>query len=182
MPLMTLVLVALNVAAYLLELASGGQAACEAWGLVPAHVVPGHLFSYLFLHDPGTVAHLAGNLVFLAIFGALVEREIGGAKFLTLYFLAGAAGGVLHIAVASGATDPLVGCSGAVFGLLAVAGAIRPRMMGFVGTFGAINVAHAFGAPGAGNVSFAAHLGGLFAGFVFALVLRAAGDEALEAA
>lgn len=185
LPLATVVLVGLNVLAYHLELASGGEAFCYAHGLIPAvftrtgDLAP--LATSLFLHDPAGLAHLGANMAFLLVFGALVERALGGLPFLALYGLAGAAGGLLHVLVAPTATIPLVGASGAVFGVLAVAAVLRPRLLGFAVAFAGVEVWHAL-AGGNGNVSFGAHLGGFAAGAFVALVLRAAGSDALEAA
>ena len=185
MPLVTVLLVAANVLAYLLELGAGGQAACDAYGLIPAHFTHGGslspLVSSLFLHDPGVLAHIVGNMAFLAIFGALVERALGSVRFAALYLVAGVAGGLMHCLVAPGSTDPLVGASGAIFGVLAVAGALYPRLLGFVAAFVGLNLFHAF-FGGAGNVSFGCHIGGFVAGFVVVMVLRATGSEALETA
>lgn len=182
MPLVTLALVLANVLVYL---AAGGQAACEAYGLVPAHFVHGGslepLFTSLFFHDPSSLSHIAGNMAFLALFGALVERALGSLGFTALYAVAGIAGGLMHVYVNPGSADALVGASGAIFGVLAVAGALYPRLLGFVVAFVGINVFHAF-FGGGGNVSFACHIGGFVAGFVVVLVLRVTGSEALEAA
>jgi len=176
---MTFLLVALNVLVYLVELGSG-QAFCVAHGLTPAQGLEG-LLSYTFLHDPQTPLHLLGNMLFLAVFGAVVEGALGGLGLLALYGVAGAAGGLLHVVVDPGSTLPLVGASGAVFGVLAVAAAVRPRLLGFALAFGGVEVWHAV-AGGAGNVSFGCHLGGLAAGVLVAGLLRASGSEALEAA
>jgi len=181
LPLVTVALVGANLLAYLLELASGGQATCYAYGLIPAKFHVETLFTSLFLHDPSTLVHLGGNMAFLAVFGALVEGAIGGLPFLGLYLTAGVAGGFLHILVSPEATEPLVGASGAIFGVLAVAGALRPRLLGFVAAFVGINIFHAF-AGGAGNVSFGCHIGGFVAGVLNVMIMRAAGNEALEAA
>lgn len=182
-PLATVVLVGLNVAIWRLELAAPG--ACDAFGLVPARFTHtgavGPLFTSLFLHDPGSVMHLGCNMAFLAVFGALVEGSLGHLGFLALYFVAGVAGGLLHVQVDPSATAPLVGASGAIFGVLAVAGALRPRLLGFVFAFAAIEVFHAFTGTG-GNVSAACHLGGFAAGVVAAAALRLIGSEALETA
>lgn len=185
MPFVTILLVAANLFAYLLELSLGGQAICAAFGLVPAHFMKSDalapLFSSLFLHDPKNLAHLAGNMAFLALFGTVVERALGGFRFLGLYLFAGAFGGLMHVLVAPGSLDPLVGASGAIFGVMAVAGALRPRLLGFVVAFMGLNIWHAF-FGGAENVSFGCHIGGFVAGFLVVMVLRAAGSEALEAA
>jgi membrane associated rhomboid family serine protease len=185
MPYATFALILANVLAYRLELASGGQVFCEAYGLVPAHFVHGGnlapLVSSLFLHDPGSLLHIAGNMAFLALFGALVEGALGGPLFLALYLASGIAGGLLHVYVNPSATEPLVGASGAIFGVLAVAGALFPRLLGFVAAFVGINLFHAF-FGGAGTVSFGCHIGGFVAGFLVVVLLRVTGSEILETA
>ena len=185
MPLMTLALILANLLAYSLELASGGRAACDAYGLVPAHFMKSGavepLFTSMFLHDPASLLHLGGNMAFLALFGVVVERALGSFRFLGLYLLAGAAGGLMHVLVAPGASEPLVGASGAIFGVLAVAGVLRPRLMGFVAAFVGLNVFHAF-VGGNDNVSFGCHIGGFVAGFAVVLMLKAVDSDVLEAA
>jgi membrane associated rhomboid family serine protease len=185
MPLVTLALVLANVLAYFLELGAGGQAVCDAYGLIPTHFVhggsPAPLFTSLFLHDPGTLVHLGGNMAFLALFGTLVERALGSVRFAALYVVAGVVGGLTHVLVAPGSVDPLVGASGAIFGVLAVAGALYPRLLGFVVAFVGLNLFHAF-FGGAGNVSFGCHIGGFVAGFLVVVALRATGSETMEAA
>lgn len=183
--MMTLLLVAANLAIYLLELSGNGQLACETYGLVPAKfahsgmVEP--LFSSLFLHDPTSFSHIAGNMVFLLVFGIIVERSFGAIGFLALYFLAGVAGGLTHVLVDPTSVSPLVGASGAICGVLAVAGILRPRLLGFVISFALLNVWDAVTGNG-GNVSFGAHIGGFCCGVVVVLLLRMFGSEALEAA
>lgn len=184
MPLVTLILVILNLAAFCLELVDG-PVVCERFGLVPAlfmktgSIEP--IFTSMFLHDPRDLFHLGGNMAFLLIFGIVVERALGSFRFLSLYALAGLAGALLHVAVDPGSTAALVGASGAIFGVLGVAAVLHPRLLGFVASFAAIEIWHAL-AGGGGSVSFGCHLGGLFAGFVFAALLKASGDEAFEAA
>jgi membrane associated rhomboid family serine protease len=119
-------------------------------------------------------------MAFLAVFGTVVENAIGGGRLLVLYALATLGGGLLHVVVAPGATEALVGASGAIFGILGVAATLRPRLLGFALAFGGIEVWHAV-AGGNGSVSFGCHIGGLAAGVVFAVLLRATGDEAFEA-
>lgn len=184
-PLFTLLLVAANVAAYSLELGAGGLSVCEKFGLIPAQFTRsgalGPLVSSLFLHDPGALTHIAGNMVFLALFGTLVEGRLGHLRFLALYLAAGVFGGLMHTLAAPGSTDPLVGASGAIFGVLAVAGALYPRLLGFVAAFVGLNIWNAF-TGGSGNVSFGCHIGGFVIGFLAVVLLRVCDSEALEAA
>lgn len=178
-PLATLALVLTNVAVYRLE--AGSRALCDAYGLIPAHFAPEALVTSTFLHDPVSLLHIAGNMAFLLLFGAIVEGSIGSIPFLCLYLTAGLAGGLLHVLVNPSSVDPLVGASGAICGVLAVAGAIRPRLLGFVVAFIGLNIFHAFvGAEG--TVSFACHIGGFVAGFIIVLLMRVTGSEALEVA
>lgn len=185
LPLVTLALVALNLLAFRLELAAGGVAACEQFGLVPARFVRtgdvAPVLTQMFLHDPGDLWHLGGNMTFLIAFGALVEREVGRVRFLALYLAAGVAGAVLHVLVDTTATDALVGASGAIFGVLAVAGTLNRRLLGFAVAFLGLNVWYALAGTG-GGVSFGDHIGGFTAGVVFALTYRVAGRDLCEAA
>ncbi|MDX2115745.1 MAG: rhomboid family intramembrane serine protease [Planctomycetota bacterium] len=78
------------------------------------------LFTYQFLH--ADLMHLAGNMVFLYVFGANVEDRLGRLAFLAFYLIGGAAAGAAHcvleapIAVAEGVQmRPAVeGASGAI--------------------------------------------------------------------
>jgi membrane associated rhomboid family serine protease len=184
-PLFTVAFILANLLVYALEPASAGSAFFSHYGLVPAAFArTGDLtpvFTSLFLHNPETLAHIAGNMAFLAVFGSLVERELGAVRFAALYLAAGFAGGLLHVLVDPSSTTPLVGASGAVFGVLAVAGAVRPRLLGFAVAFAGVEIWHAL-AGGDAGVSFGAHLGGFAAGVLAVGALRATGSEALEAA
>jgi membrane associated rhomboid family serine protease len=66
------------------------------------------------LHDLSSVAHVAGNVAFLVMFGGIVERALGYLRFLGLYVAAGIAGAALHVLVVPSATVPLVGAFPAV--------------------------------------------------------------------
>lgn len=179
-PLLTPALVVVTLLAYFFELADG-RGACDTYGLVPASLEPSALVTSLFVHDPDHIAHVAGNVAFLALFGFIVEPALGKLRFLALYFGAGAVGGLCHVLVDPSSTNPLVGCSGAVFGLLAVATVLRPRFIGFAVTLVGINIWQAF----SGSVqseSFGCHIGGFVVGFVTVAALRLARSEALEPA
>jgi membrane associated rhomboid family serine protease len=74
--------------------------------------------SYIFVHSG--FLHLIGNMLFLVIFGAALERQVGGLAFLVVFLLSGviAAG---TFAIMTGVTSsPLVGASGAVSGIMAL--------------------------------------------------------------
>src|SRR5215217_1187275 len=112
-PYMNWVLIGLNVAIYLaqefLGRSSGGQSWWEQYMLQPHAPRLYEFVSYAFLH--GSPMHVAGNMLFLYIFGNNVNDKMGHIGYLG-FFLAGAVfAGVGHIA--SGATPPLLGSSGA---------------------------------------------------------------------
>jgi len=175
MPVITLALVLANLLAYSLELASGSAGPfCQSHGLVPAQFMRtgdfGPLLEAMFLH--ANLTHLVGNLVFLAGFGTIAETELGGVRFVTLYFLAGACGGLLHTAVDPHANNAMVGCSGCVFGLIALVAARKPRFLGFALAFGSIETWHAL-TGGESSISYGAHIGGLATGVIFAMIVQA---------
>ncbi len=163
-PLLTIALVAANVAVY---------AACLSGGLVPAHPTVGSILTSMFLHDG--IVHLVGNMIFLAVFGVIVERSIGHMRLLAIYLAAGIGGALMHILVNPASTDVLVGSSGCIFGIMAVAAVLRPRMLVLVAGFVLLNVWYALAGTG-GAVSFGDHLGGFAIGALFVVVARARGS------
>jgi len=127
----TLALIAVNVWAFLFELAQGRDInrLVFLFGIVPARYVTRYgianltatgllvpVFVSMFLH--GGWLHLLGNMLFLFVFGRSVEDRFGHVKFLLLYFLSGLAGAILHIALSPGSRMPTIGASGAIAGVL----------------------------------------------------------------
>ncbi len=176
LPLVTFILVVTNLLVYLNELVDGGQKACEFYGLVPERLMRtgdfGTLITHTFFHDPGTVFHLLGNMVFLVVFGVFIEGVLGHGRFLGLYVTAGFLGGLLHVAVNPAATEPMVGASGSICAVLAVATVLRPRLLGFAITFIGINLWQLLTATN-GSISVATHIGGFATGAVFAAIFQA---------
>lgn len=90
------------------------------WGLVPARVAAGEggltFLSSMFLH--GGWMHLAGNMLFLYVFGDNLEDEMGHGRFLGFYLLSGLAAAGLQFAAEPGSTIPMVGASGAIAGVM----------------------------------------------------------------
>jgi membrane associated rhomboid family serine protease len=82
------------------------------------------LFS-MFLH--GGVAHLAGNMLFLWIYGDNVEHRLGRIRFAFSYLVAGAAATLFFGAFASRSMVPMVGASGAISGVLGLYFLLFPR-------------------------------------------------------
>lgn len=74
------------------------------------------LFTSLFMH--AGVAHLAGNILFLAVFGPSVERTLGGARFALYYLFWGVFASAAHVIVNPYSQVPVLGASGAIGGVL----------------------------------------------------------------
>lgn len=74
------------------------------------------LFTSMFLH--GGFFHLAGNMLFLWIYGDNVEHRLGTVPFLFWYLVTGVAATLTHAFIAPGPPLPLVGASGAISGVL----------------------------------------------------------------
>jgi membrane associated rhomboid family serine protease len=79
----------------------------------------------MFLH--GSVLHIAGNMLFLWIFGNNVEDRLGHVAYLIFYLLAGAVATVVYVASDPTSTVPLLGASGAIAGVMGVYLVFFPR-------------------------------------------------------
>ena len=69
------------------------------------------LFS-MFFH--GGFLHLAGNMLFLWVFGNNIEDHLGIAKYIAFYLVGGVVATLAHVFIQPDSTIPLVGASGAV--------------------------------------------------------------------
>ncbi len=83
------------------------------------------LLTSQFFH--GGILHLAGNMLFLWIFGNNVEEEFGHLRFLAFYLLCGIGAGLVHYATTPGSTVPTIGASGAISGVLGAYALMFPR-------------------------------------------------------
>lgn len=124
-PWMTWVLIAVNLSVFALTLPLQGdeRAIFDVywnWGLVPAKITEGFGYtgfvSAMFLH--AGVMHLAGNMLFLWIFGDNLEDRLGHIGFLAFYLASGLGAGLLQIAAAPESLVPMVGASGAIAGVM----------------------------------------------------------------
>ena len=86
------------------------------YGFRPAAFVPTTLISSLFLH--GGFMHLAGNMLFLYIFGDNVEFRLGRIRYLLTYLACGVAATLFFALFAVNSQVPLIGASGAISGVL----------------------------------------------------------------
>lgn len=162
------------------------------------------LLSGMFLH--GGFMHLAGNMLYLWIFGDNVEHRFGAVKFLVFYLVSGIAGSIAHIALAPDSLVPMLGASGAISGVLGAYIVLFPwnrvdtlflyRMISLpalyvIGIWAAMQVFSGWGtlakAGGGGGgegagVAYAAHIGGFVAGLVLGGIGRAMMKEEPDSA
>jgi len=142
------------------------------------------LFSNVLLH--ASLAHLAGNLLFLWVFGDNVEDAMGHWRFLAFFVLCGLAGSLTHAALNPNSEQPLIGASGAISGVIASYLMLYPRVRiwGLVFTWIPVHITalYALGAwilfqigsaliDPQGHVGWWAHLGGLAAGAALTPIL-----------
>lgn len=182
----TYILIALNVIAYLAEIAGGGGGLSPGsssvlinFGLFGPSVAEGEWYRLLtsgFLH--ASIIHIGFNMFALYFLGRILEPGIGTPRFVALYFaslFAGSFGAILF--------DPnalTIGASGAVFGIFGATFVIaRSRgvdaLASSIGIILVLNLAITFGRP---EISIGGHLGGLAAGLLCALVI-VAGDRGM---
>jgi membrane associated rhomboid family serine protease len=102
----------------------GSRVAC---GVPDGHQPPTilTLFSSMFMH--GGILHLAGNMIFLWVFGNNVEDAMGHVKFLIFYLLGGLAAAGLQVLVNPDSAVPSIGASGAIAAVLGGYLVLYPR-------------------------------------------------------
>lgn len=145
-----------------------------------------------FLH--GGWLHLAGNMLYLWVFGDNVESYLGHLRYFFLYLLMGAGSQLFHVGVHPQSTIPLVGASGAIAGVLGAYLIFFPRArvltlvpLGFFITFvyipsvvflafwfilQLINASAQGAAMGVQPVAWWAHVGGFLIGLFAAFACR----------
>ncbi|UCD75627.1 MAG: rhomboid family intramembrane serine protease [Phycisphaerales bacterium] len=149
------------------------------------------LITYQFLHDPGSIWHLAFNMLFLWIFGCAVEDRVGRMSFLMFYLMGGAVAGIAHMMVSP---NPVIGASGSIAAVTGAFLALFPRSrikilfffffigiytipsLWFIGFYFALDVLKQLsGILGAtqGPVAYSAHIAGYLYGFGTAFLLLA---------
>jgi len=170
-PVVTYSLIALCVIAFVAQNIPGTVATLvNIFGVYrPASTdqLPWTMITSMFLH--GSIVHLGLNMFSLFIFGPIMERVLGKARFLVLYLVSGFGGSVAVLLLAP--TSAVLGASGAIFGLMGAFFVIQ-RRLGANSTYLlvliGINLVYGF-LPGT-NISWQAHVGGLVAGAAVAFV------------
>ena len=193
-PLVTYVLIALNVLFFFVE-QSGGDAFVVKWAFVPSRFLANPagdvltLVTSMFMHAGWL--HLGGNMLYLWIFGDNVEDRFGHLKFIIFYLLCGLAGTFAQLVFSAGSNVPNLGASGAIAGVLGAYILLFPKgrvrvlqgqqviqvpaliviglwiVLQFLSGVGSIS-----DAAQTGGVAYMAHIGGFLAGFALTFLFR----------
>ena len=124
-PYVTYALIALNVLVFLsyVSLFNDPRALnllFYDWAILPARISQSDgyetLVTSMFLH--GGFLHIAGNMLFLWIFGDNLEDEMGHVGFFVFYMVCGIGAGLVHVMSAPTSLVPTVGASGAIAGVM----------------------------------------------------------------
>ena len=160
--------------------------ALSAWWGMPAL----SLFTALFLHD--SWLHLAGNLVYLWVFGIKVEYRLGSVGTLAVFLLGGALANLIVALRLPGLSTPIIGASGAVSAVVGAYLALFPsRHIGLflplglylqfarvpalfvIGSWFTLQLLYTVFGPINAAVAWWTHLAGFALGISFALAARA---------
>lgn len=163
------------------------------YGMVPARLTAGDgietLLTSMFLH--GGFMHIAGNMLFLWIFGDNLEDEMGPLPFLGFYLLGGLAAGLAQYAVDPFSQVPVVGASGAIAAVMGGYLLLFPKAgvdvllvlvvffrvftipaWTMLGLWFGLQLVNGISSQGVGSgVAYWAHAGGFIVGFVLAIPL-----------
>jgi membrane associated rhomboid family serine protease len=201
-PIVNYLLIAVNIIVFILVWSSGSaqESLFNQFAMIPANFANGvslgdviSIFTSMFMHSG--LAHIAGNMLYLWIFGDNVEDSLGHVGYLVFYLLGGVLASLAHILTNSGSQVPTVGASGAIAAVLGAYLVLYPqsRILTFIplGFFMRLTSVPAIivlglwfilqlfngvltiGAADVGGVAFWAHIGGFVAGVVIAKLLPA---------
>src|SRR5262245_31832580 len=178
-------LIICNVVVYLSEHQLGGYwvSMLALWPLGP-RFHPWQVVTYAFIH--GGFAHIAFNMLGLAVFGTDLERVWGSARLINCYLISvlAAAATQLLFAAATDSAAPSIGASGGVFGLLLAFAIQFPRrqivllfppipMPAWVFALGYAVLELALGVTGTeAGVAHFAHLGGMLGAYLYITASR----------
>lgn len=155
------------------------------------------LLTSMFLH--GSPLHLAGNMLYLWIFGDNVEEVLGTVRYLLVYLTCGLVGTLLQIVASPDSLVPILGASGAIAGVMGAYvfwfphNQVRVLVLRFItqlpalyviGFWIVLQIVEGIGSVGriaeSGGVAYLAHIGGAASGIVVGL-LYAGRARAVEA-
>jgi membrane associated rhomboid family serine protease len=195
-PFVTYLLILVNVAVFFVTLPAMNdnyamQQLLVDWAMIPARITDGGgyytVISSMFLH--GGFMHIAGNMLFLWIFGDNLEEDMGHLGFLGFYLASGIGAGLIHVLSAPGSVVPTVGASGAIAGVMGGYLLMYPKAKvdvlfifivffkiipvpawAMLGIWFGLQLFNGVGAdPDLGGVAYWAHAGGFVAGFLLVI-------------
>jgi len=165
------------------------------YGIVPYRFHWSSLLTSMFIH--GGFMHIAGNMLFLWVFGKAIEDLLGHGRFLLFYLACGVAAGLAHMLLNFYSPVPTVGASGAIAGVMGAYLVKFPRarivtLVFIIVFFITVDIPAAFlllywfalqfvtglGSIGEsqvsqGDVAWFAHVGGFVAGMILVMILPA---------
>lgn len=184
-PVVTILLILINVIVFLFEEGTGGSTGENAVVLYGAqytpYIIDGHqwwrLFTSIFIHFG--ISHIFSNMISLSYCGWSLERQYGRIRYLILYLASGIGGNILSLCMdmADGNYSLSAGASGAIFGLIgAYAGAAvidRRKTNRRANPWLMILFSVLMFIQNSGEgINIWAHLGGMLTGFVLGMLLR----------
>jgi membrane associated rhomboid family serine protease len=147
------------------------------------------VFTSMFLH--GGFLHIAGNMLYLWVFGRAIEDALGSVRYVVFYLVCGVAAAMTQALVEPDATAPMIGASGAISGILGAYLVLFPRarvlVLFFFGLITMLNlpakalllwwifmqlVSILLSSKEGGGVAWYAHIGGFVAGMVLIFLFR----------
>ena len=137
---------------------------------------PWTLLTYMFVH--ANFDHIFWNMLVLFFFGMELEKRVGGAKFLQIYFLSGIVAALAQMMIAGGS---LVGASGAIYGVMGCLAIIAPEIRVLLFFIIPLSIRAAvvlfalmdFLLMGASdNIAHMAHIAGLLVGLAFGQLMK----------
>jgi len=195
-PVVTLIIICCNIMIFLIEIVSpcGMKTITYTYGAIPQSLIsfqtqqPLHplmtVFTSMFMH--GGLFHLAGNMLYLWIFGNNIEDRLGHVRFVIFYLFCGIFAAYSYAITNPASTIPMVGASGAISGILGAYLLLFPRanvhtlvflgffvttlkipaliVIGFWAIIQFINGIISSGLREGGGVAWFAHLGGFLIG------------------
>ncbi len=157
-------------------------------GRVTAEAALLPLVTSIFLH--GGLMHLAGNMLFLWVFGDNVEDYFGHVGYLLFYLVCGVGSGLIHVLFNLGSRIPAVGASGAISGVMGAYAVLYPRhriltfffvfllpvpailILGYWFVIQFLEGVTGIGTRTQGGVAVWAHVGGFVLGVLITLLLK----------
>lgn len=198
-PIVTISLIAINCLIFIWQITSpmGIEKIAYYFGAIPHNLLSSNViiqpihpimtvFTSMFLH--GGFLHLAGNMLYLWIFGNNIEDSLGHLRFIVFYLLSGIVAVYSHSITDPDSFIPMIGASGAVSGILGAYLLLFPKakvytffffgffwqivrlpaivVIGFWAIIQIVSGMLSYGIGQQGGVAWFAHLGGFIMGLL----------------